>query len=374
MGDKVLRNIGWKLAFLFLLAIPISIGFIFSSAVAADWATVSVYADNAVRTIQSEVDTVEQALQKAGIELREDDLVEPSLNTPINDPVFSINVYRARPVVVVDGKTKRIVNSPYQSARLVAADAGIIIFPEDNINLERIENFLEEKVLGQRLSIDRATPVQINLYGAEFTHRTHAETIKDMLKEMEVSLSKQDILLPGRGAEISKEMKVEILRIGQDVRVKQRKIAFNTEIIRDSSKPAGYREVITPGKKGIELLVVKKKNNKILQVVTKRLPVKEVVVIGVENDITDDESLLAALRQCEAGGDYRRNSGNGFYGAYQFLGSTWARWNTGYARADLAPPEVQDATVLKNARASTGGFWSQHPGCSEKLGLPQFPF
>ena len=35
-------------------------------------------------------------------------------------------------------------------------------------------------------------------------------------------------------------------------------------------------------------------------------------------------SYLAGLRECESGGDYSTNTGNGFYGAYQFTLSTWA--------------------------------------------------
>jgi hypothetical protein len=32
---------------------------------------------------------------------------------------------------------------------------------------------------------------------------------------------------------------------------------------------------------------------------------------------------LSAIRQCESGGNYATNTGNGFYGAYQFTQSTW---------------------------------------------------
>lgn len=74
---------------------------------------------------------------------------------------------------------------------------------------------------------------------------------------------------------------------------------------------------------------------------------------------------MQALRMCEAGNIYSRNSGNGFYGAYQFDIGTWGGWG-GYARADLAPAAVQDQKFLETY--SRRG-WAPWPSCSRKLGL-----
>lgn len=81
---------------------------------------------------------------------------------------------------------------------------------------------------------------------------------------------------------------------------------------------------------------------------------------------------LYKLRTCESGGNYTINTGNGYYGAYQFSAATWNHWNTGYARADLAPPEVQDAMIIKNTLASAG-LRTQNPGCYAKMGLSNYP-
>lgn len=72
------------------------------------------------------------------------------------------------------------------------------------------------------------------------------------------------------------------------------------------------------------------------------------------------------LAQCEAGGDPTKNTGNGFYGMFQFSAPTWNSMRTGYARADLAPASVQTAAAQK-LQARSG--WGQWPGCSRKLGL-----
>lgn len=71
------------------------------------------------------------------------------------------------------------------------------------------------------------------------------------------------------------------------------------------------------------------------------------------------------LRECESGNNYRANTGNGFYGAYQFSQSTWT--NLGYpGRPDLESPGMQDAAAQKDQ--SEHG-WGQWPACSAALGL-----
>lgn len=57
-------------------------------------------------------------------------------------------------------------------------------------------------------------------------------------------------------------------------------------------------------------------------------------------------STWAGLRQCESGGNYATNTGNGFYGAYQFTLQTWQ--GLGYpGRPDQASPATQDAAAQK---------------------------
>ena len=76
-------------------------------------------------------------------------------------------------------------------------------------------------------------------------------------------------------------------------------------------------------------------------------------------------SDFAQLRQCESGGNYRINTGNGYYGAYQFAQGTWN--GLGFSgRPDQASPATQDAAAAK-LQARSG--WGQWPACSRKLGL-----
>ncbi len=71
------------------------------------------------------------------------------------------------------------------------------------------------------------------------------------------------------------------------------------------------------------------------------------------------------LGKCESGMTWNRNSGNGFYGAFQFTIPTWNAMATGYDRADHAPLEVQITAVQK--LLSRSSIYSQFPGCAKKM-------
>lgn len=66
-------------------------------------------------------------------------------------------------------------------------------------------------------------------------------------------------------------------------------------------------------------------------------PTKRVVT----NPNASQGDIFARIRARESGGNYATNTGNGYYGAYQYDNGTWGNYH-GYARADLAPPSVQD--------------------------------
>ncbi len=78
------------------------------------------------------------------------------------------------------------------------------------------------------------------------------------------------------------------------------------------------------------------------------------------------------LAQCEAGGNWAINTGNGYQGGLQFAPSTWnAHGGQQYAAtADQASREQQIA-VAEKVLASQG--WGAWPSCSSSLGLSSSP-
>ena len=74
------------------------------------------------------------------------------------------------------------------------------------------------------------------------------------------------------------------------------------------------------------------------------------------------------LANCESGGNWHINTGNGYFGGLQFSDSTWDAYKGPRmaARADKARKKMQIVTAEKVLDNQGWGAW---PACSQKLGL-----
>ena len=66
--------------------------------------------------------------------------------------------------------------------------------------------------------------------------------------------------------------------------------------------------------------------------------------------------IYSSIRQCESGGNYSTNTGNGYYGAYQFSQSTWNGLGYSGLPSD-ASPATQDAAAAQLAARAGFGQW-----------------
>ena len=86
---------------------------------------------------------------------------------------------------------------------------------------------------------------------------------------------------------------------------------------------------------------------------------------GAEGEPPPLGGVWLELRDCESGDTYQTNTGNGFYGAYQFAGATWTGLGLPGIASD-APYWVQDEAAQR-LQAEYG--WKPWPACSAALGL-----
>jgi hypothetical protein len=83
----------------------------------------------------------------------------------------------------------------------------------------------------------------------------------------------------------------------------------------------------------------------------------------------DGDTVWDALAQCESGGNWAINTGNGYYGGLQFSLATWQGYGgSAYAAYPHQATREEQIAVAERLRAVRG--YQPWPACRAKLGLP----
>lgn len=78
------------------------------------------------------------------------------------------------------------------------------------------------------------------------------------------------------------------------------------------------------------------------------------------------------LAQCESGGNWAINTGNGYHGGLQFSAGTWAAYG-GQEFATYAYQATREQQIAVAERTLAGQGWGAWPACSASLGLNSAP-
>ena len=329
-------------------------------------------------------DTLREVFGEAGIALDRNDMVEPGLDEKLVTNYYQVNIYRARPIVIVDGQVQQRVMSAYRTPKQVAKHAGIELQDEDEAELVLSDNVLRDGA-SLRMIIDRAVPIELTLYGKTETVYTQATDVGGLLEEKGITLGEKDDMSRAPSDAVVAGMKLSIWRNGKQTVTREEKIAFPVEQIRDANREVGYRQVKTPGTDGKKMVtyeVVMKDgrevSRKTIQTVVTKQPKKQVEVIGTKlppvagpTEILSrinaasarlgiDANRVATIAKCESG--FNPMADSGYYkGLFQHDPGYWpARAERyGYAGASIFDVEAQ---IGVSTAMMAGGGWS-HWGC-----------
>ena len=319
--------------------------------------------------------TVGDVLADQGVEVSDRDEVAPSVEDEIDDGT-RISVRFARPFEVnVDGKSRTHwvtattvsqaldqIGERYRGADLSASRGGAI--DRD----------------GMTLDVVTAKKLVVELGGEKPVKRTlTALTVRDALQDLGVEADRNDRIKPAAD---------HVLRDGDrlvftDIRVERKRVA--DEVVDhgtvEEKDPAMYEgetsvaRVGRPGVRDVTYRIVYENGRvatkKVVKQRLKRRPVDEVVKVGTKAPVANfagGNTVWDRLAQCESGGNWAINTGNGYYGGLQFSLGTWRAYGgTGLPSNASRATQIAIATKLRNASGGYGAW----PGCAARLGLPR---
>lgn len=210
---------------------------------------VTIHDRSSQTVISTGAKTIGEALAQAGVVIDKADAVEPAVTEKLIATEYDVNIYRARPVIVVDGTTKQKVITPYQSGIQIARSAGITLYDEDNTTLTRSDDIVSEGA-GLQLIIDRAVPFTFILYGKTTEARTQGATVGEMLKEKNITLGKDDKVSVDTSTKLTNGLVVKVWREGKQTITVDEPINFTSTDVQDGDQYVGYRATKTPGQAG----------------------------------------------------------------------------------------------------------------------------
>ena len=237
--------------------------------------------------------TIGVLLAKLHIKLNPGDVVEPSLNTPINQDDFRINIYRAKPVAIYNGTNLTFTKSAALTPRAIIQQSGQTIYPQDYAVVKPTNNFLKSGIIGETVLINRATPVNLDLYGKNILLRTHAKTIAEFIRAEKIRLSKGDQVLPSLNSPITPNLVVFLVRKGVSVSETTSTIPMPTQVIYSSSLAYGTSAIRQQGSNGQEVTLQNQLKN---GVIVSQTPLQTIITIPPVTEVVVEGSSLSGIQ------------------------------------------------------------------------------
>ena len=339
-----------------------------------------------VRTYASDV---AGALQAADVEVAPADLVYPAPGEKLGNG-DTVTVRTAKPVaVVIDGVAQQITSTASTVGELIdqAGVAGAVAVDADR-----------DQPVTEGMNLDVTTPKIVALRdGGELTYiSAAAKTVGELLSARGTTFDSDDRLNVALSEPVVAGMEIVLDRVSTVDRPETVTVEAPAEYVDDATLDEGSEKVREKGEQGeskiihrtvtvngvvesakiAEEKVVKKAKPAVIARGTKKpapatnapATTARAATLSAAAPAVAGGSVWDSIAQCESGGNWATNTGNGYQGGLQFSPSTWAGYGgTEYAAtADQATREQQIA-VAERVQAAQG--WGAWPACTARLGI-----
>ena len=291
LGNKLRVYLPKKSVFyaLLLSLLTVFVGTALALADSNDKKFVSIFDRGEKTVLVTDKKTVREVLKQAEIEIEETDAVEPGLDSEISSEDFNINIYRSKPVTIVDGLMRIKVMTPYEAPEQILRAAGIELYPEDLVESRINYNLAGGIGSGIEYVVRRATSFDFVFYGKVTTARTQKTTISEYLAEKDIKLASSDRLNLDLTSKITSAMRLEIWREGKQEVTVEEEVPYKVRKKYDYNRDSSYRKVEVEGANGKRTVVyeIDIKNGqeisrKELNSITTLEPIEQIEVVGMK--------------------------------------------------------------------------------------------
>ncbi|MCF3139282.1 transglycosylase family protein [Paenarthrobacter sp. AR 02] len=338
--------------------------------------TVTLNVDGKVSSIQTFGGTVDQVVKAAKVELKDADRVSPALDSKVeNGSVVNVNLAKAVSIEL-DGARKTVNTTAPDVAGLVS-ELGVASSAEVSQPKEA-----SLQVTGSFVSISTPKTISLVADGKDTSTTTTAPDVATVLKAAKITVGANDRVSQPDNAPIVQDMVIKVSRVDtsktdqateevpfDSVKTDSADLFKGEEKVTQKGVPGSltknFKLVMVDGREASRTLVssdvTTKPVTEQVSVGTKARPVatpaKATAGAPTSSGPTGapNEAMWDRIAQCESGGNWSINSGNGYYGGLQFSGPTWlANGGGAYAANASLATKAQQIEIANRLYAKNG--------------------
>jgi uncharacterized protein YabE (DUF348 family) len=309
------------------------------------------------------------------VELQASDRVSPAADSHVQDGSV-INVNLAKAVKVSLDGAERTINTTSPTVEALVTELGVASSSQVSVPKEA-----QLSVSGSFVSISTPKTVSIVADGKAAKTTTTAANVAALLSDAGVTLGASDRISQPGNAPIVNDMVIKVSRVDASKTAESTEaVPFETLTTENADMLKGEKTVIQAGvagsvTKSFKLVLVdgrEASRTLVSQSVTAQ-PVTEKVTIGTKAKAKPaaapaaaantgaaapammNEAMWDKIAQCESGGNWSINSGNGYYGGLQFDVRTWLGSGGGaYAPNAAGASKGQQIDIANRVYAQRG--------------------
>lgn len=357
-----------------------------SVAYAAKSKHVTVSVDGHQQKVHTYGSTVGDALEAQGITVGEHDVVAPAVDSKL-DENQEISVQFGRRLVVNADGAKKVFWTTEDSVNEALSALGLR-YDNATLSTSRSASIGRD---GLALTVRTAKQVSIVRVGKAYPMKTMGTTVADALKGANVKVDGDDIVRPSLRTPLKAGLRITVIKVSKKSVTETTDIPFTTQKTKSDSMYEGATKTTTEGKLGKKAvgwaLVYydgKMVSKKAVSTRTVTKPVTEAVTVGTKDKPSSEPSEPTGpsepadppssgntgawdrIAECESGGNWSINSGNGYYGGLQFSKGTWIAYGGGkYASYPHQASKAQQIAIAEKVRAAEGGYGAW-PVCGKR--------
>ncbi len=273
----------------------------------------------------------------------------------VNDPNHPTEVYLA--------------SDEFKTLDAMITDLKVQVYPEDKVTAFPPPDM----GLGSRITIVRATPVEVTDAKVKKTYRTWAKTIGELLTEQKIELIAQDTVDPTASIPISSDLKIKITRIAEFDLTQNEDIDFPIIKKNNHDMERGQSTVEVSGAKGqkevtyhIKRVDGTETSRKVTNTNILTQPVTEILIVGTGPKLVHSDpfmdllnaaakkydvnaTALQCLMLCESNGHTDSQAAAGYIGLFQYDPGFWgpASMAAGFTNALWTDAKAQIFTTAR---------------------------